>query len=54
MSNAIEIENLTLHFPRSKGIIQSILNLFRSKDSKGSFTALNDVNLTVKKGEVIE
>ena len=55
MSNAIEIENITLHFPRSKGIIQSMLNLFRSKDrgGKGSFTALKYVNLTVKQGEVI-
>ena len=55
MSNAIEIENVTLHFPRSKGIIKSILNLFRSSDKggKGSFTALDDVNLTINQGEVI-
>lgn len=55
MSNAIEMENVTLHFPRSKGIIKSILNLFRSSDKrgKGSFTALDDVNLTINQGEVI-
>lgn len=55
MSNAIEIENVSLHFPRSKGIIKSILNLFRSSDKggKGSFTALDDVNLTINQGEVI-
>ena len=55
MSNAIEIENLTLHFPRSKGLIKSLLNLFRSKDKagKGSFTALDDINLTINQGEVI-
>ena len=55
MSNAIEIENVTLHFPRSKGIIKSLLNLFRSKDKggKGSFTALDDINFTINQGEVI-
>ena len=55
MSNAIEVENVTLHFPRSKGIIKSLLNLFRSKDAggKGSFTALDDINLTINQGEVI-
>tara|TARA_B100000945_G_C20371368_1_gene592268 strand:+ start:210 stop:938 length:729 start_codon:yes stop_codon:yes gene_type:complete len=55
MSNAIEIENVTLHFPRSKGIIKSLLNLFRTKDKggKGSFTALDDINLTINQGEVI-
>ena len=55
MSNAIEIENVTLHFPRPRGIIKSILNLFRSTDKggKGSFTALDNVNFTINQGEVI-
>ena len=55
MNNAIEVENVTLHFPRSKGMIQSILNLFKSKDKggKGSFTALDDINLSIRQGEVI-
>ncbi len=55
MNNAIEVENVTLHFPRSKGIIKSILNIFSSKDKggKGSFTALDDINLTIGQGEVI-
>lgn len=55
MNNAIEVENVTLHFPRSKGIIRSILNIFSSKDKggKGSFTALDDINLTIGQGEVI-
>ena len=55
MNNAIEVENVTLHFPRSKGIIKSILNLFRSKDigGKGSYTALDNINLTIGQGEVI-
>jgi len=55
MNNAIEVENVTLHFPRPKGIVKSFLNLFRSKDrgGKGSFTALDDINLTIRQGEVI-
>ena len=55
MSNAIEVENVSLHFPRSRGIIKSILNIFRSKDTggKGSYTALDNINLTIGQGEVI-
>ena len=43
----IEIENVTLHFPRPRGIIKSILNLFRSTDKggKGSFTALDKTSI---------
>jgi len=55
MSNAVEVENVTLHFPRSKGMLQSIVNIFKSKDKagKGSFTALDNINLTICRGEVI-
>jgi ABC-type polysaccharide/polyol phosphate transport system ATPase subunit len=55
MSNAVEVENVTLHFPRSKGMIQSIVNIFKSNDKggKGSFTALDQINLTISRGEVI-
>ena len=54
MSNAIEVENVSLHFRGSRGIIKSILNIFRSKDTgKGSYAALDNINLTIGQGEVI-
>ena len=55
MSNAIELENVALHFPRPTGVIQSVLNLIRRNDSggKGQFTALNEINLSIRQGEIV-
>jgi ABC-type polysaccharide/polyol phosphate transport system ATPase subunit len=55
MTNAIEMSDVSLHFPRGKSLIRSLRNLMRRGDSagKGSFTALNKINLEVKKGEVL-
>ncbi len=50
-SNAIEIEHVTLHFPKKQGILGWLKNL--GKGTKNQFTALNDVTLTIQKGEVI-
>ena len=50
-SNAIEIENVTLHFPKKQGILGWLKNL--GKGTKNQFTALNDVSLTIQKGEVV-
>jgi len=49
--NAVEIENVTLHFPKQRNALKMLMNLFRRK--KDRFTALRNVSLTVKKGEVL-
>lgn len=55
MTNAVELENVALHFPRSSGIIRGVLNLIKGSDKagKGKFTALKDVNLSVHQGEIL-
>jgi len=50
-SNAVEIENVTLHFPKQRNALKMLMNLIQRK--KERFTALRDVSLTVKKGEVL-
>ena len=49
--NAIQIDSVSLHFPRQRNAIQILLDKFSKKTS--SFTALSDVSLEVKKGEVL-
>ena len=49
--NAVELENVTLHFPKQKNAVMILKNLFKGK--KERFTALKHVNLSIKKGEVI-
>ncbi len=51
IENAVEIRNVTLSFPKQRSAIYLILNLL-SKE-KNRFTALKNVSLDVKKGEVI-
>jgi len=55
MSTIVRLENIALHFPRQRGILTGILDLFRGKMTagKGKFTALQNVDLEVKKGEVL-
>ena len=49
--NAVEIENVSLHFPKQRNALRMLMNLFRRK--KVQFTALRNVSLSIKKGEVI-
>lgn len=49
--NAVEIDNVTLHFPKQRNALKMLVNLFRRRRER--FTALKQVNLTVKKGEVL-
>ena len=49
--NAVIIENVTLHFPKQRNALKMLVNLFRRRRER--FTALKQVNLTVKKGEVL-
>ena len=50
-TNAVEMENVTLHFPKQRNALKLLINLFTRKKEK--FTALKNVNLQIKKGEVI-
>lgn len=50
-ANAVEMENVTLHFPKQRNALKLLINLFTRKKEK--FTALKNVNLQIKKGEVI-
>lgn len=49
--NAVEIENVTLHFPKQRNAFRMLISIFRQK--KERFTALRNVNLTIKNGEVL-
>jgi len=55
MTNAIELKDVELHFPRSKGLLGGLLGLMKTRDraGKGKFTALRDIDLDVAQGEVI-
>jgi ABC-2 type transport system ATP-binding protein len=50
-SNAVEIENVTLHFPKQRNALKMLMNLFQRK--KDRFTALRNVSLVIEKGEVL-
>jgi ABC-type polysaccharide/polyol phosphate transport system ATPase subunit len=50
-TNAVEMENVTLHFPKQRNALKLLINLFTRK--KERFTALKNVSLEIKKGEVI-
>jgi ABC-type polysaccharide/polyol phosphate transport system ATPase subunit len=50
-TNAVEMENVTLHFPKQRNALKLLINLFTRK--KERFTALRNVSLEIKKGEVI-
>ena len=49
--NAIEVKDVTLHFPKQSNILSMISNFFTKKNTK--FTSLKGINLNVKKGEVL-
>jgi len=49
--NAIEVRNVTLHFPKQRNAFVMLLDMLKGK--KRRFTALNDVSIEVKRGEII-
>lgn len=55
--NMIEINNITMDFKIQKEQIQSLkeylVNLFKGKITYDTFRALSDVNINIKKGEVV-
>ena len=55
MKTVVNLENVSLHFPRSKGLINGTIGLLKGSDvgGMGKFTALDGLNLEVKQGEVI-
>jgi ABC-type polysaccharide/polyol phosphate transport system ATPase subunit len=50
-SNAVEIKNVTLHFPKQRNALKMLMNIFQGKRDR--FTALRNVSLDIKKGEVL-
>tara|TARA_X000001036_G_scaffold375469_1_gene364336 strand:+ start:480 stop:1214 length:735 start_codon:yes stop_codon:yes gene_type:complete len=55
MKNAVEINNVALHFPKDGGLLSGILSLLGRKKNtiEKSFTALKDISLNVHQGEVL-
>ena len=49
--SVIEIEKVSLSFPRRKSLVQFILGFFKKQANE--FTALNRINLAIKQGEII-
>lgn len=48
---SIRLEEITLHFPKQRNIFAIISDFFKKKERK--FTALHEVDLEIKQGEVI-
>jgi len=51
IQNAIEVKNVTLHFPKQRNALIMLLDALRG--NKRRFTALKNVSLNVKRGEII-
>jgi len=49
--SAIELENVSLTFPRRKSLVKLVLGLFQKQENE--FTALDRINLVIKQGEII-
>jgi ABC-type polysaccharide/polyol phosphate transport system ATPase subunit len=49
--NAIEVENVTLHFPKQRNALIMLLDVLRG--NKRRFTALKNVSLDIRRGEII-
>ena len=49
--SVIELENVSLSFPRRKSLVKLVLGLFQKQEN--DFTALDKVNLVIKQGEII-
>jgi ABC-type polysaccharide/polyol phosphate transport system ATPase subunit/GT2 family glycosyltransferase len=54
-TNAIEILDMELFFPKTKSLLRGLLNLLKvdDKPTKNQFKALDNINLQVKQGEVL-
>ena len=49
--NAIEVKNVTLHFPKQRNALVMLLDAL--KGNKRRFTALKNISLDVKRGEIV-
>ena len=47
----IKLEGISLHFPKQRNPLSIILDFIKKNDRK--FTALKDVNIEIKQGEVV-
>ena len=50
-TNAVEMENVTLHFPKQRNALKLLIDMFKRR--KNRFTALQNVSLNIEKGEVL-
>ncbi len=48
---SIQLEGITLHFPKQRNLFGIITDFFRKKERK--FTALSGINLEIEQGEVV-
>ena len=48
---SIQLEGISLHFPKQRNILSIVLDFFRKREHK--FTALENINLEIKQGEVV-
>ena len=48
---SIQLEGITLHFPKQRNIFQILVDFFKKKERK--FTALSGIDLEIQQGEVI-
>ncbi len=55
MSNAVEVNEIVLDFPKERGLLSGILSLFgwRKKNEARNYTAINRLSLDVHQGEVL-
>jgi ABC-type polysaccharide/polyol phosphate transport system ATPase subunit len=55
MSNAVEVNEIVLDFPKERGLLSGILSLFgwRKKNEVRNYTAINRLSLDVHQGEVL-
>ena len=54
MTNAIEMKDIGLHFPKGQGLVSGLVNAFRNNKSvKNRYTALEGIDLQVHQGEVL-
>jgi len=51
IENAVVIDNVTLHFPKQRSALRIIIDAIKRRVAR--FTALENVSLEIKKGEVI-
>lgn len=50
-TTAIQLKNITLHFPKQRNLLGILVDFFKRRERK--FTALSNINLEIQRGEVV-